>query len=897
MRAGAWRMLVACLVLAVAATGSAAQTSRPSPAVEGWTKSLLDDESYRRDGVIDGMPTCLLVAADDDAYGLWIANSHWHNMELPDLADVLYQRPAFRKAEPGFGTLIACTQILMAWHTSLPGHSRSRPTFSVDGRVEHGAVVIDLALGRHSARARIKPLPLVRLLTSPHLLPSWTYGGIVIRNAVIDGTLLLHNLHLSVPLAFANVTFLGGGYRKDVYKIDREVEAAISILHSRFQDHIMIAASEICGDVLINDSAFDEKVDWQDVRQTGRGRHDGSDESSSCKDIDDDSAASSSGVYVYGSTFRQSLRFSDTQLGTLHAFGNRFGRLLAWQTHFGEALMLSDNDIGSFEVSSHLATSTAINFNRIENDFFLFGHTVVDSAIESIDINSNRIGGGIGFSNFPPGVLPELISLESNHVGNGSLLCVPKDWRGTLSLDGSSYDGKLAIGLTRPPDPEADGDMLSDDSETLQCSWSFWEPKRFESSEDVYCQDLRSHAFLAEETMTPRGLGVMKVDLEAVEIRTLLWQLPLECAYRWSGFGLHYRLWQPADNAAKILSVHTGHRDLSPLRVFRAWRTTLWGHDPAPLDAMSRYLTENGAYNESREILLEAKRLNYAPACRPSENTLACTDRMMFGGRIAAFLLDPAPFDPAVSVSSSALADDIDTAGSARARSAFLDPWASTSGTESSWDRFRNTSLLLLLWPGGYGAKPERAVGLIAAGAVAFFLIYQVYACVMRRMLRRVPRQIARLTREPSHDPDQGPKAGGEEIEALRRLCEKATAGWLELDIERRLEIVRKDLIPTLTQHVAELSKPDQRRVKTLRRRLERFGNTEILGFSRFDRNKLPTRFTHWRYSVDTMLPFIDLHAYSNYYPEASVMRAFSILQHVIGWWLMTVFVASAAIL
>ncbi len=82
-----------------------------------------------------------------------------------------------------------------------------------------------------------------------------------------------------------------------------------------------------------------------------------------------------------------------------------------------------------------------------------------------------------------------------------------------------------------------------------------------------------------------------------------------------------------------------------------------------------------------------------------------------------------------------------------------------------------------------------------------------------------------------------------------------------------------------------------------MRRKLEELGTTDIPGFSRFDENRMPKRFTRLRYAIDTMVPFIDLHAYANYYPENIFVRAYSIVQHVCGWWWVTVFIASAAIL
>ena len=641
-----------------------------------------------------------------------------------------------------------CSELVRAFNTSPLQRSLSRPTPSVDGREEHRVIVVDLAVGGHGDRGVVAPVPLTRILQAVHLLPPWAHGGIVIRNAVIEGTLLLNNLHLAVPLAFANVQFIGGGYRKNVYKIDREVEAAISILHSRFEDHILIAASEICGDVLISNSQFEEKFEWEDVHQTASDPVNGSADSFGFGCVDNRQMASPSGLYIYSSSFRQSLRINRTSLGKLDASSNRMGRFLSWQSRFGDELSLTDNDIGSVNISSHLAAKTVLSYNRIRNDFFLSGHDVIEGDVKSIEINSNRIGGGIGFTNFPPGVLPETISLESNHVGNGSLLCLPSEWTGTLSLDGGAYDGKLAIGLTRNLSEERDsegrdGALERDDSEALQCSWRSWEPKRFleNKNENAYCDDLKPLTFSSRKETTARELGVVKVDLKAVEVRTLNWQLPLTCRYRWSGYGLDYRLWQPAENAPTILSEHTGRWDLSPLRAFQAWRTTLWGHDPAPLDTMSSYLAENGAYNESRTILLEAKRLNYAPSCKPSENAFYCAYVVVFDALLPSFWSwAKSPLSPQ---DASATEDPKQQQSNSNSTSAGTDDL----GSRPVWSHIRSASMLFILWPGGYGAAPERAVGLIFVATVFFFIVYRAYAWFMKRSVLLVPDQIDILAR------------------------------------------------------------------------------------------------------------------------------------------------------
>jgi len=882
-----------------------------------WTDSLVDDEPFRRDGVISDMKTCLLVAADMDALELWHGsdNSHWRNLERDDrpaLADLLYRLEPEKKEAAGYGTILVCSQILLAWHTKLPdSENQSESAINFDGRKEHGAIVIDL--GFEEKRTRVKPVPLLRLLTSPQLLPRWAFGGIVIRNAIIDGTLLLHNLHLNLPLAFVNVQFVGGRYRKDLYEVDREIEAAISILHSRFQDHILISNSEICGKVLINDSQFDEKFDWRNVTQQALNPANGSADRFGRDCVDHRQAEKPPALKIHASTFSQSLRILYSTFGELKIVSTTISRLLTKSTSFGRKLSLSDSDIGSIQMSGDLADIVAINYNRISNDFFISGHKEMKGNINSVNINSNRVGGGIGFNNFPQNILPKTISLESNHVGNGSLLCVPEGWLGTLSLDGSSYDGKLAIGLTKPPEEE--DTQLEDDVVGLKCSWTSWMPRRFVDSDDTYCEDQEASVH-PEEGLDPSGVqDIMKVTLEAVDVRTLVWQLPLECNYRWSGFGLRYRLWQPADNAAKTISEQVGDRNLSQLRVFRAWRTTLWSHEPAPLDTMSRYLSENGAYADSRKLLLEAKRLNYVPDCKPDRWVFTCAGIMikdLFGkGWQSVKSIWPTK----ISKAEAAIDDE------ATPRQSIFESLGTSAeaivGSVYSW--LESFSMLFILWPGGYGAKPERAIFLMLIAATSFWVVYRYYCYRLLHELAAIP---SLSIGDPVHGRvsasdliDQWPSKEDWLNDSPIGIRPKSVRGFV-LDAFDRLRSMGRqrrepeenewleqvqgpllDAVKAKKGNKCSLSESKKLQLVALQQKLELFGNTDILGFSRFEGNRMPKRFTTWQYSIDTMLPVIDLHAYSSYYPESGWMRFTSVFQHFVGWWLTTVFIASAAIL
>ena len=68
-------------------------------------------------------------------------------------------------------------------------------------------------------------------------------------------------------------------------------------------------------------------------------------------------------------------------------------------------------------------------------------------------------------------------------------------------------------------------------------------------------------------------------------------------------------------------------------------------------------------------------------------------------------------------------------------------------------------------------------------------------------------------------------------------------------------------------------------------------------GFLQHDRNRQPQDFNLWRLAVDATLPVIDLHAYNQYFPVRRGLRGFMMLQRVFGWWLLTSFLASLAVL
>jgi hypothetical protein len=74
-------------------------------------------------------------------------------------------------------------------------------------------------------------------------------------------------------------------------------------------------------------------------------------------------------------------------------------------------------------------------------------------------------------------------------------------------------------------------------------------------------------------------------------------------------------------------------------------------------------------------------------------------------------------------------------------------------------------------------------------------------------------------------------------------------------------------------------------------------GWTIVPGFRQYEKGRDPQEFSLFFFSLDAMLPVIDLHAYSSYYPAPVWLRVISYVQHGFGWLLVTLLFATLAVL
>ncbi len=291
------------------------------------------------------------------------------------------------------------------------------------------------------------------------------------------------------------------------------------------------------------------------------------------------------------------------------------------------------------------------------------------------------------------------------------------------------------------------------------------------------------------------------VDLTAAQIGTLAWNLSLNCNSRWEGAELKYKYWGDPDLKAWDRKTRIGEKIWNEddiLERFLLWRYTMAKPDVDALTYMADYLESRGRLTQSRDIRRKAKRLNYTGL----------------------------PKEP------------------------------------DSVDRVKSLALRLLLAPGGYGANPEWAIGLLFIGWFGFAVFYKLYS----------------------------------KWDELKSAWKGVKSEWDK--VESVWDKVRIVLYKVKSKLVAW-----KRKIQSWAKRKESTPATDVgeppPGFLQIDQTVPlgPRQFSVWRYSLDAMLPVINLHAYDRYFLRNPKLRWIPAFQHIVGWWLITVFLASVSIL
>jgi len=707
------------------------------------------------------------------------------SVESEDVFDALAHR--YRYVE--ISAILVCARLVGAWR---------RYAFAQGTDPTHNILVITLQ-NPDGSKGTLDANTISRVLGIPNLLPPAFNGGVLFRDAVVLGPLVLNQINVQLPVTFTAMRFTNGPYPRDAFNLSPR-EFAITAFGSEFQKRIIFSDTELCGKLHIANAQFRESLYVLTMKQL----------TENCQEIgfnmNKDDIPS---VDIQRSNFTIGVWFFNPNVGWLTLDTNNLGHLVLFSGHV-EGLKVTDNTLNSLNANGLASDKlTQIGWNNVQGSMYisnLQNGTKGAPEPQVLQAFSNRVGGGFYALNVDNPSLHTKLDFSHNSVQGNSQITLENSWRGELDLSSTRFEAGLQIGLQR--------------------------------GEEWLIEDARLNGTYCVENDAP----LMKIRLDWVEVKGLDWTFPISCNVRWSGEGLSYGRWN-GDS-------FKDDRDKSLI----AWRTTLSVPNSDPLLAMSRYLSSHGKFLESRGIMIETKRLDYTD-CAPHRRAFECLLKPLFS------------------------ADDL-LSGIVR------------------------TLVFWFMIPGGYGAQPERAMVCVIAGVFAFYFLYRAYSEVRRRAHQRTVRSIenhlAVLGRVPAVEVERADIKSVEELERdFRRILDfhlrstnvKPGAENVE-EQNQRIQAFAKDLDLISKRLGVE---PPELDTECLYPRYT--GDSKTFGFSHFDVKIKPSKFTYFRYSLDTMLPVVYLHTYTNYYPESTWVRALAIIQHLLGWWWVTVFLASVALL
>ena len=465
-------------------------------------------------------------------------------------------------------------------------------------------------------------------------------------------------------------------------------------------------------------------------------------------------------VIVVGSVFDNGVAFVGTQIASDTAAGTGLffrDNVIKPALTILDAELRRDVWLGSNEISAlRLARSTFVGrLYALDNEINALEFGPDNSIEQRAVFRANRVAGDMKLYRLK---MPETASLEvsANEI-TGNFVFRPTEIRAFIRQIDLSHNDVAGIAQITVPFDQAEatswrGELNLTNLRVDGVLEVGLPPRQIPvDTQDKACSEIDVRKELPE--------GTLYVSLIAARIGVLNWRLPIDCAFRWNGAGLRYQHWgDPQHGPRKKPSGATKlYREQDYRKLIMQWRHTLAEPEVDSLTTIARYLKSHGSLIESLDILEEAKRENYSLSKEDLEELSGIK-------RITAFSVDGL--------------------------------------------------IGLFLWPTGYGAKPYRAVIIIAGFAVVSALLFMCYRAMKR-------------------------------------------PGWDECEE----------------------------------------GHTPVPGFLQFNVQARPQIFSLWRYSLDCIIPVVNLHGYDRYYADDWYIRLYSASLHVVGWWLVTGFLASATVL
>ena len=765
--------------------------------------------------------------------------------------------------------------------------------------------------------AQINPAALVRLIAVSDLLPESMVGGLVLKNFNLTGALILDNIEIEMPVALINARFkqeLVNRSHLDIGKYYLSISINGSFLKKRlYIKGYLEGAVRIVG-TRVNSHLFLHNLDWFDAAKkeeslaeplkmgTTLDRHCGEGQDWQAPRLSIVDSIINGSMYVQGvaknpvfcaitivrsdintiSIIRQILNTVTVRRSNIKKFVNsqiKYKKFLLFSNIIGKTyaeklevipspeiissylmylndigeLIMSRSELDSLEIIDNRFGDLSVEFGRIggairivsnkfDNKFEIFKvnisnwqNYITKNMYNELKISQNQIFGSFLFK-------PDLdesiikIDLNANFVKRSASIHAPRDWRGEIDFSASQFESELLLAVSLP---ESDDESKGTNELKRQCV----RISDFRGA-DRHCSKPLSHPVTRTSERKGRDkILKMTFNLEAVQARRLNWEMPLAFPFCWQGAGFRYESW-----SAKAFKTCEGWenqaRSMKECEFCEEGRKELTAGLGKWKTLISQQHTKVDALTYMSEFLdKRGERSDVQDLLREAK-------RLDFGH--SAKYRD----DSVESVGRQFVTVIKDFAAIGLC---LFDDHPFSEGHPFFRENARKCAVgsfvLLFLGPSGYGANPEWALLSIVVVWVVFTFIYRFYSSCL----------------------DPGSRISKSQRAISRRLFGVSRSTrfvWLP-QIWVKLRTWLKGPPPTPRSHV----------------------QVPVAGFVRSNADVVAAKFSSARYSLDATLPVLNLHVYDSYIPTWSFLRLLAAIQHLIGWWLITSFLASLAIL
>lgn len=294
------------------------------------------------------------------------------------------------------------------------------------------------------------------------------------------------------------------------------------------------------------------------------------------------------GLALANTRIRPSLRIVDSLFdGRVEIRDNQIDNLDLYTSTINARLWVDANEMERIEIKRAAMFGPFEITRNVLTDYLVVGGAIFAPAggVDGLQLEENEVHKHFALSAEYVSPMIDTFSLVGNDVRGPAVITLPDERVSSTTGDGESsglrrfrldlqnarFAGDLRLAMQGEGSLDACGDGDADDP---ACAG------------ERYC--FETHAMPADR--------LLEVDLRNVEVGRLDWDLPVgDCRYQWDGEGFRYANFEGGVEAQE------------------RWIAQILAPSPGPIIFTAERLRDAGKFETSRDLMFQAKRMNYEP--------------------------------------------------------------------------------------------------------------------------------------------------------------------------------------------------------------------------------------------------------------------------------------------